>query len=114
MKQTTKLGIHMIYNVKAKIIEDKVGEFYSKLTDGSIATQKPDGGEIVAAMKRAVLTESGFTEWYEMCFCPTPLQHERKTQLDFYFTEITTDLVDDYGEVKGGSLWSYMASRTDV
>ena len=104
----------MIYKVKERIIEDKVGEFYSKLTDGSIANQKPDGGEIVAAMKRAVLTESGIAEWYEMCFCPTPLQHERKTQLDFYFTEITTNLVDDYGEVKGESLWSYMASRTDV
>ena len=103
----------MIYKVKAKIIEDKVGEFYLKLTDGTIANQRPDGEEIVAAMKRAVLTESGFTEWYEMCFCSSPLQHERETQLDFYFTEITTNLVDDYGEAKGESLWSYMASRAD-
>ncbi len=33
----TTLAINMIYKVKARIIEDKVGEFYAKLTDGSIA-----------------------------------------------------------------------------
>ena len=104
----------MIYKVKAKIIEDKVGEFYSKLTDGTIAKQKPDGEEIVAAMKRAVLTESGLAEWYEMCLCPTPLRHERATQYDFFFTEMTAKLADDYGEAKGESLWSYMASNADV
>ena len=104
----------MIYKVQAKIIEDKVGEFYSKLTDVTIASQKPDGQEMVSSMKRAVMTKSGFCEWYEMCFCPTPLQHERATQYDFYLTEMTTKAVDDYGEVEGESLWSYMASRTDV
>ncbi len=104
----------MIYKVRARIIEDKVGEFYSKLTDGTIANQRPDGPEMVAAMKRAVRTNSGLTEWYETCFCPTPLQHERATQYDFYFTEMTTELVDDYGEVEGESLWSYLASRADA
>jgi len=104
----------MIYKVKAKIYENKVGEFFEKLTDGTIANQRPDGEEIVASMKRAVMTKSGFSEWYEMCLCPTPLQHERATQYDLYFTEMTTKLVDDYGEVKGESLGSYMSSRTDV
>ena len=104
----------MIYRVKARIIEDKIGEFYSKLIDGTIANQKPDGEEIVASMKRAVLTKPNSIEWYEMCLCPTPLQHERATQYDHYFTEMITELVDDYGEVKGESLWSYMASRTDA
>ena len=105
------VNIHMIYKVKARIIENKVGEFYSKLTDGTIENQKPDGEEIISAMKSAVQTQSGFAEWYETCFCPTPLQHERETQYDFYFSEMTTELVDDYGEVEGDSLWSYMASR---
>ena len=101
----------MIYKVKARIIGDKIDEFYSKLIDGTIANQKPDGEEIVASMKRAVLTASGSIEWYEMCLCPTPLQHERDTQYNSYFTEMVTELVDDYGEVKGESWWSYMASR---
>ncbi len=104
----------MIYKVKAKIVEYNVIEFYSKLTDGTIANQRPDGAEIVASMKRAVLTESGFAEWYEMCLCPTPLKHERATHYDSYFTEMTTEMVDDYGEVKGESLWSYMSSRKNI
>lgn len=104
----------MIYKVKAKLIEDSVDEFFSKLTDGTIANQRPDGGEIVASMKRAVRNETGMCEWYEMCLCPTPLLHERATQFDFHFTDITTEVVDDYGEVDGESLWSYMKSRTSV
>ena len=47
----------MIYKVQAKIIEEKIPEFFSKLTDGTISNQKPDGQEIVAAMKRAVIRQ---------------------------------------------------------
>ena len=104
----------MIYKVKARIIEDKLGELYRKLTDGTIAKQRPDGSEIVASMKRAVLTEPGVAEWYEKCFCPSPLYHERTTQYDFYFTDMTTKEADDYGEVGGDSLWSYMALKAEA
>ena len=103
----------MIYKVKARIIEEKIGEFYTKLIDGTISKQKPDGNEIVDSMKRAVITEKGIAEWYEMCFCTPPLNHERKTQYDFYFTEMTMLETEDYGDIEGNSLWSYMASRND-
>ena len=33
----------MIYEVKARFIEDKLKEFYERLTDGSISSQEPDG-----------------------------------------------------------------------
>ena len=101
----------MIYNVKAKIIEDTIGEFYRKLADGTVAKQRPDGEEIVASMKRAVLTGPGVAEWYEKRFCPTPLQHERRTQYDFYFSDMTTTEAERYGEIKGESLWDHMASK---
>ncbi len=100
----------MIYKVRAKFIEEKLGDFYEKLTDGSITGQRPDGEEIVTSMKRAKLTTPGVVEWNEMCFCPTPLQHERKTHYDLYFSDIETELVKDYGEVEGKSFWSYMES----
>jgi hypothetical protein len=54
----------MIYKVKAKIIKERIGEFYRKLADGTVAKQRPDGEEITAAMKRAVLTAPGVAEWY--------------------------------------------------
>ena len=101
----------MIYKVRARYIKEKVGAFCIKLTDGTIKSQRPDGEEMVASMKRAKITEPGVIEWYEMCFCSTPLKHERETQLDFYFTEFTTEPVDDYGKVEGSSLWSYMESK---
>ena len=44
---------HMIYKVKAKVIDATIGEFYCKLADGTVAKQRPDGEEIVASMKWA-------------------------------------------------------------
>ena len=33
----------MIYKVKARVIDDAIGEFYRKLADGTVAKQRPDG-----------------------------------------------------------------------
>jgi hypothetical protein len=107
-------GENMIYKVKARVIEETIGEFYRKLADGTVSEQRPDGEEIVASMKRAVLTTPGVAEWYEMCFCPTPLDHERRTQYDFYFTDMTTEPAEGRGEIQGASLWSYMASKAET
>jgi hypothetical protein len=104
----------MIYKVTAKVIDETIGEFYRKLTDGTVAKQRPDGAEIVASMKRAVLTGPGLAEWYETCFCSSPLNHERQTQYDFYFTDMTTERAEAHREIQGTSLWSYMASKADA
>ena len=98
----------MIYKVRAKYIPEKAGEFFERLTDGTIENQKPDGAEIVASMKRAKITESGAIEWFETCYCDTPLAHERATVLDHFFADIATDEVGDYGEVEGESFWEYL------
>ena len=98
----------MLYKVRAKIIEENLSIFYEKLIDGTIYNQHPDGKEIVASMKRARLIKSGVVEWFENCGCSTPLKHERETQYDYYFSEITTELVDKSGKINGKSFWSYM------
>ena len=100
----------MIYKVRAKYREGKTSEFYNKLTDGTISNQKPDGEEIVASMQRAKITKPGIVEWFEMCFCRSPLQHERATVYDHYFLDLMTEVADDYGEVEGDSFWSYLKS----
>ena len=62
----------MLYAVSAKLIPDRAPEFHTRLTDGSIAAQRPDGAEIVAAMKRARAAPDGTVRWTETCYCPTP------------------------------------------
>ena len=62
----------MLYAVSAKLIPDRAPEFHTRLTDGSIASQRPDGAEIVAAMKRARVARDGMVRWTETCYCPTP------------------------------------------
>ena len=36
-----------------------------------------------------------------MCYCPTPLEHERATVYDRYFDDLTTEAVDDYPTHEG-------------
>ena len=98
----------MIYHVQAKFREETATEFLAKLTDGTIGDQRPDGSEIVASMDRAVVNSRGLVEWSELCFCPSPLGHERETVLDQYFNEITTEPVDSVTVYKGRSFMKHL------
>jgi hypothetical protein len=52
--------IYVVLNaVPAKLIPDRAPEFHTRLADGSIASQRPDGAEIVAAMRRARAAPDG-------------------------------------------------------
>jgi len=93
----------MIYKVKAKFNLDKAKEFHKKLTDGTIQKQRPDGSEIVDSMNRATTDAEGFVNWTELCYCPSPLKHERATVYDQYFTDMVTEPIEDYETFKGES-----------
>ena len=98
----------MIYSVKAKFIEEKTKEFYQKLTDGTIQNQKPDGQEIVDSMKRAKITAPKIIQWSEMCFCATPLKHERETIYNHFLIDFETQTIDDYVEFDGKSFFDFL------
>ena len=98
----------MKYKVTAIPVKDRVADFYEALSNGTITNQKPDGAEIVASMKRAKMTESGKVEWFETCFCSSPLKHERETVLDCFFTHIETELVEEFGEIEGLPYWQIL------
>ncbi len=98
----------MFYTVQARLIPDTVADFLRKLTDGTIEKQKPDGKEIVASMQRAVIDEEGVVRWSEVCYCPTPLQHERATVYDQHFTAIETKEVEDYVQFEGEDFMEYL------
>lgn len=98
----------MFYAVKARYIPSALPEFHRKLTDGTIARQKPDGQEIVESMQRARITEPGVVQWSEVCYCPTPLQHERQTVYDRYFTDMQAEVVDDYVQLEGEAFMEFL------
>ncbi len=98
----------MIYRVTAKYIEGAALDFYTKLIDGSIGSQQPDGTEIVSAMQRAKIIEPGIIQWYETCYCATPLKHERETVYDRYLEDISTSEAAAHEDVSGESFWSYL------
>ena len=100
--------LEMIYSVKAKFSAEKMKEFFQKLTDGTIENQKPDGAEILSSMKRAKITEAGVIQWTEMCFCPTPLKHERQTIYDHFLMDLQTQTIDDNVEFVGKSFFDYL------
>ncbi len=84
----------MIYHVRANFREETAADFLAKLTDGTISNQRPDGTELVASMERAVVNAEGHVEWSEMCFCASPLHHERETVLDLHFDNMSTEPID--------------------
>jgi hypothetical protein len=98
----------MYYTVIAKIKESSALEFLSKLTDGTIESQKPDGKEIIASMDRARINDEGLVQWSEACYCATPLEHERQTVYDHYFLELQTQEVDQYVDVEGRPFMEYL------
>ena len=98
----------MHYTVQARLIPDTAADFLRKLTDGTIENQKPDGKEIVASMKRAVIDEEEVVRWSEVCYCSTQLQRERATVYDHHFTDIETEEVEGYVQFDGESLTAYL------
>ena len=104
----------MIYSVKARYIEKKLDEFYQKLTDGTIQNQKPDGQEIINSMKRAKITAPNVIQWSEMCFCSTPLKHERETVYNNFLTDLETKTIDKYVEFDGESFFDFLERQYGI
>ena len=100
----------MIYRVTASLRTELAGEFQAKLTDGTIKSQRPDGGEIVDAMNGAVVTEEGETQWSIGCFCRTPLAHERATVFDRYFDDINIQPTARRETYEGAAFMDHLAA----
>ena len=102
----------MLYKITATYKQNKLKEFYMKLTDGTIAAQEPDGKEMLASMQRAKIDENNLVTWYETCFCTIPLNHERTTVYDDYFKTFIPILVEKEKDmIKGESFWQFMANQ---
>jgi hypothetical protein len=99
----------MLYRVQANFIEERREEFLRILTDGTVSSQKPEGQEIVASMRRAVRRDSR-VEWAETCYCSPPLAHERATVYDRFFTDIKTEPIESNTPLQGESFWEYLES----
>ena len=104
----------MYYRVRGRFREGTAAEFRRLLRNGTIARQRPDGQEIVESMERAVITRGGVVEWSQVCYCPTPLQHERATVYDRFFDDIATDRVEEYPPQEGRSFRAHLDELADA
>lgn len=101
-----------IYRVSARFDFNKAEPFFEELTDGTIAEQKPDGREIVASMQRAAVGEDDRVRWTEKCYCDPPLNHERTTVYDRYFTDMQIEQIDDYEKSPGDPFWARLENAS--
>ncbi len=102
----------MHYTITARFKRETAAEFHRRLTDGTIENQKPDGKEIVASMRRAKVDREGVVRWSEVCYCPTPPQHEKETVYDHFFEDIETNKVEDYVVFAGEDFMQHLARMT--
>jgi hypothetical protein len=100
----------MLYLVKARPIFSETAKLWRLLNDGTIEAQEPDGREIVASMRRAVIIE-GKVEWQETCYCSPPLRHERATIYDQFFTDMEIEPLDTSTALDGESFWHNLEHR---
>jgi len=98
----------MIYKVRARLRPGTKAALLGRLTDGTVAAQRPDGAEIVASMERAMFTGDGHVQWSETCYCSPPLAHERETVLDHHFDEIETEEIGAYERYEGAPLMEHL------
>lgn len=99
----------MIYKVQARISQSKCKELYQLLSGGSLEDQSPDGPEILASMERATIDSSGLVRWTELCYCPTPLRHERATVYDNYFSDFQTEETENHERFEGESFIKHIS-----
>ncbi|MFP6767435.1 MAG: hypothetical protein VB859_04640 [Planctomycetaceae bacterium] len=99
----------MYYAVTARFVPGAAAEFHRILTDGTIEGQKPDGREIVSSMKRARIDEVGVVRWSEVCYCSTPLGHERATVYDRFFVDIETEEIQDHTSFEGEDFLEFLS-----
>ncbi len=97
----------MRYRVMAQPRMGELASFWAALNDSTIERQEPDGKEIVASMKRAVMTGKT-VEWDETCYCTPPLHHERSTVYEQFFEDMKIEPLTSPLHLQGGSFWDYM------
>ena len=103
----------MYHLVRGRLREETAAEFRRLLRAGTIARQRPDGQEIVDSMQRAVVTPGGVVEWSQVCYCQTPLQHERATVYDRFFDGLATERVEGYQTHEGPPFLSHLDELAD-
>lgn len=97
----------MRYAVTAQPRKDKLSRFWTILNDGTIESQEPDGKEIVASMKRAVIID-GRAKWDETCYCNPPLRDERSTVYDQFFTGMEVKPITSLAPLGGVRFWDHL------
>ena len=60
-------------------------------------------------MNRATIDSSCLVNWTELCYCPSPLQHERATVYDQYFSDLKTEKVENHDKFEGDSFINYLS-----
>jgi hypothetical protein len=103
----------MLYVVRARPMVAEMGRFWTLLNDGTVEAQEPDGREIVASMRRAVMN-GGRVEWHETCYCSPPLRHERATVYDRFFSDIEIGPLVTSAPLEGESFWHYLEDWSKV
>jgi hypothetical protein len=101
----------MLYVVRARPIVAEMARFWTLLNDGTVEAQKPDGNEIAASMRRAVMN-GGKVEWHETCYCSPPLRHERATIYDQFFADMEIGPLVTPAPLEGESFWRYLEDWT--
>jgi hypothetical protein len=83
------------YLVRAMLDQSKRDHLKSRLASGEISAMKPFGTALHYGLENARLEADGTAIWEEEDYCRPPLAMERAAVLDTYFTDLSTEPVEE-------------------
>lgn len=107
--------------VRAKPIDDRLGELRERLESGEIEEMNPFGRAMTKSLTDARFdSETGEAVWVEEDYCSPPLAMEREAVLDDYFTDLRV-VHENVDEAEGWAriddlprLWATVSTPTDA
>lgn len=82
------------YLVRARPLDD-LAALRARLDSGEIGRMRPFGTALSYSLDNARVQPDGTLIWEEEDYCRPPLAMERDAVLDTYFTDLTTELVEE-------------------
>jgi hypothetical protein len=96
----------MDYRVKARVLEGKEKTLREAIETGALGKGEIFEKEMQGAMQEARVS-NGLITFYEICYCPSPLQEERE-YYDRYLEILEAQVVEGRPSLEGEPLGEYL------
>lgn len=101
----------MKYLITTQVDRNRSWELLEKLIDGTIKRQSFDGAEIAKGLESAKVINNTI-QFYMICYCRIPLEHEKEIVFDIYFHDLEITPASEEKPLDGENFIEYLKKLT--